>query len=167
MSRSVASGPLALGMAAVLVLLSAANPALAKSSKVKFRTKLVSTGADANASGKIRFREELSKGRTEFNVEVKNLEPASYDVVVGGVVRAVVEVNATARGKTRGEVEFRNPVEPGKVLLDFDPRSQLLTIERAGTVYLQVVVPNVVAKSGGNGGGNGGGGGNDDGPGHT
>lgn len=162
MSRSPLATSLAVGMAAVLVLLSAADPALAKSSKVKFRTKLVSTRADANASGKIRFREELSKGRTDFNVEVKNLDPGSYDLVVGGVVRAVVEVNATAGRKTRGEVEFRNPVEPGKILLDFDPRSQVLTIERAGTVYLQVVVPNKVAKSGGNGGG-----GNDDGPGHT
>ncbi len=105
---------------------------------------LVSTGADADASGKLDFRRKAARrGRvvTRFNVEAEDLDPANYDVVVGGVVRGVLDVRVQPDGSVEGELEFRRPVEPGKRLLSFDPRGQLVSVERAGTVYLQAVLP--------------------------
>ena len=100
---------------------------------------LVSTGADADAAGDARLRERA--GRTDFRVQVEDLDPARYDLVVGGVVRAVLDVVSVAPGATAAEVEFASTAEPGKLPLDFDPRGQLASVERAGTVFLHVVVP--------------------------
>ena len=148
-------------LAAVSLLLGPPAPAFAKSAKVRIRAALVSTGADADASGKVDFRVQGAK--TRFKVEAEDLDAATYDIVVGGVVRGALEVDAVGRrGATKGETEFRNPVHRNKVLLDFDPRGQLVTIERAGTVFLQVVVPTEPpAKAHGNSG-KGKGGGDDD-----
>ena len=41
----------------------------------------------------------------------------------------------------QGEVEFRNPVEPGKVLLDFDPRGKLIEVLENGTVIFTADFP--------------------------
>ena len=40
-----------------------------------------------------------------------------------------------------GELEFRNPVEPGKVLLDFDPRGQLIEVMSGGQAVLSATFP--------------------------
>mgnify|MGYP001820295272 CR=1 FL=1 len=37
------------------------------------------------------------------------------------------------------ELEFRDPVEPGKLPLDFDPLNQLIEIKQSSDVYLSVV----------------------------
>ena len=39
------------------------------------------------------------------------------------------------------EVEFRNPVEPGKQQLDFAVRGKLVRVLRGGTVYLSGSIP--------------------------
>jgi hypothetical protein len=44
-------------------------------------------------------------------------------------------------GTERGEVEFRNPVEPGKILLDFDPRGQQIDVLDGATVILETLFP--------------------------
>jgi hypothetical protein len=62
-------------------------------------------------------------------------------LVVGGVVRGVLDVQALAEGRVEGELEFDSKGEPGHEPLTFDPRGQLVSVERAGTVYLQVVFP--------------------------
>jgi hypothetical protein len=139
---------------AALCLAAPATDALAKSSQTRISARLENTGADLDASGKVEWRSQ--KDRVRFKVEAEDLDPASYDVVVAGIVEATLEVAMNSKG-SEGEVEFRNPAQAGKQLLDFDPRGQLVTIERAGVVYLQVVLPNV--SSGGGGGGSGGGGG--------
>lgn len=97
-----------------------------------------STGADADASGSARLR--TRPDRTEFNVEVEDLNVGSYNLLVGGALVSSIQV-ATVAGGTEGEVEFRNPVEPGKILLNFDPRGKLIQVTQGSTVFLQVTFP--------------------------
>ncbi len=92
------------------------------------------TGVVQVASGKARFEER--SGRTDFKVEAEDLPLGDYSLRVGGVERATVEVRSAATG-TEGEVEFRSPVEPGKILLDFDPRGAMVEIVQGDTVFLR------------------------------
>ena len=136
--RAVRRGSLLVLSSLALAAL-AGSPAAAAGARKRVEADLISTGADGDASGDARLR--TRRGRSDFNVEVEDLDPARYDLVVGGVVRAVLDVVEVAPGATQAEVEFANPVQAGKVPLDFDPRGQLLSVERAGTVYLHVVFP--------------------------
>ncbi|MBY0399523.1 hypothetical protein K2X89_04460 [Myxococcota bacterium] len=106
----------------------------------RVRVSLVNTGDAPAASGKAEFRLR-KRNRMSFKVEAEDLLPADYDVTVGGVLQGVLDVRALAAGGVEGEIEFDTKSEPGHELLDFDPRGQLVTVERAGVVYLQVVFP--------------------------
>src|SRR6056297_3575986 len=78
-----------------------------------FRAPLLPTGAVPGASGK-----------------------GDYEPHVGGIVRATISVIMTDDGP-EGEVEFRSPAEPGKLLLDFEPLGELVEIIQDGTVILE------------------------------
>ena len=91
------------------------------------------TGAVPAASGKVRFEERSN--RTEFKVEAEDLPVGAYSLRVAGIERATIDV-VTVAGGTEGEVEFRSPVEPGKILLDFDPRGEQIEVARGSTVFL-------------------------------
>jgi hypothetical protein len=122
------------------ILFALAIPTAAFAKDARTRVSLINTGEDGNASGKAEFR--IRKGtRMSFHVEAEDLDPANYDVTVGGVLQGVLNVQVLADGRVEGEIEFDTKVEPGHVLLDFDPRGQLVTVERASVVYLQVVFP--------------------------
>jgi hypothetical protein len=107
---------------------------------LRIRADLVNTGVESDADGKAEFRIK-KKNRMRFNVEAEDLTPANYDVVVDGVVRGVLDVRMQPDGDVEGEIEFDSKRERGHALLSFDPRGKLVTVERAGTVYLQVVFP--------------------------
>lgn len=104
----------------------------------EIKVDLVSTGADADASGDAEL--ESRPDRVEFKVEAEDLAVGTYEVWVGDTKRADMEVVMTPEG-TEGEVEFRNPVEPGKLLLDFDPSGQSVSVRQGSTVYLQADFP--------------------------
>lgn len=126
----------------LLLLLSAALPVVSFAKDIeRTRVKLVNTGVEPTASGKAEFRQR-KVDRASFEVEAEDLTPANYDVTVGGVLKGVVDVQLLPDGSVEGEIEFDSKVEPGHVALDFDPHGQLVTVERAGVVYLQVVFPN-------------------------
>jgi hypothetical protein len=91
------------------------------------------TGVVPAASGKARFEERSD--RTDFKVEAEDLPIGAYSLRVAGTERATLNVVTTASG-TEGEVEFRSPVEPGKILLDFDPRGEKVDIAQGDTVFL-------------------------------
>ncbi len=93
-------------------------------------TPLTTTGVDPDANGHASF--EASSNETEFEVEVEDLDDGSYQLVVGGTVRATIQVSGS-----EGEVKFNNPARQGRLLLDFDPRSQQIEIVRDGTTYLR------------------------------
>jgi hypothetical protein len=111
------------------------------------RVSLENSGEEPAASGYAEFRLK-KKNRMRFKVEVEDLTPANYDLMVGGVVRGTLDVRALASGKVEGELEFDTKREPGKLPLDFDPRGERIEVVRAGIVYLSVTFPD-----GGSGGG--------------
>ena len=84
---------------------------------------------------------EQRSDRVNFSVELEDVAAGSYEILVGGVSRGTLVVVATAGG-TEGELEFRDPVEPGKLMLDFDPRGQIIAATRNGSVVLQGTFPN-------------------------
>ena len=137
---------LALGFAIVIAFI-LPSAAVAKDSE-RSRVSLVNTGADADASGKAEFRLR-KRNRMSFKVEAEDLDAANYDVTVGGVLQGVLDVRALPDGRVEGEIEFDSKIEPGHEPLDFDPRGQLVTVERAGVIYLQVVFPVGSAPGGG------------------
>jgi hypothetical protein len=91
------------------------------------------TAAAPGASGKTRFEQRAD--RTDFKVEAEDVPTGTYTLRVGGIERGNFEVLPVAGG-SNGEIEFRSPAEPGKRLLDFDPRNQRVEVVRGTTVFL-------------------------------
>ena len=111
-------------------------------------TALQTTGLDADASGKTKYEQRTD--RIDYSVEIEDLPVGTYQLFVGDVNRGNIQVSALAGGKTEGEIEFRDPVEPGKLALDFNPQNQVIDITQNGLVYLTSDGNN----NGGNTGGN-------------
>ena len=88
------------------------------------RIALLPTRSGSLASGHADFEERPD--RTDFKVEAEDVPDGSYRIFVGGVDRGELVVNLG-----QGETEFRSPVEPGKILLTFDPRGQLIEVHDA------------------------------------
>ena len=95
------------------------------------------TGVIPAAQGKLKFEESVE--RTEFSAEVEDLPTGTYSLVVAGVNRGNLQV-VTVAGGTEAELEFRSPVEPGKQLLDFDPRGKLVQVKQGATVFLSATL---------------------------
>lgn len=106
---------------------------------------LTNTGAIPGASGHVSIREK--KGEIDFSVEIEDVPNGSYDLFVGGIDRGTIVTSAG-----RGELEFSNGDDPGKLPLDFDPYGALVEVKQGATVIL--------TGSAIGGGGAGGGGGN-------
>ena len=96
---------------------------------------LISTGAASGAQGDVRYRIR-DDCRTDFKVEIEDVADGGYDLQVGGVSRGTITVAAG-----NGELEFSDPVEPGKTLLEFDPRGQLVEVLSGATVILERSFP--------------------------
>jgi hypothetical protein len=103
---------------------------------------MTNTGVVPAAQGKLKFDEMPS--RTEFSAEAEDLPIGAYALFVDGVQRGTINVAAAATG-SNGELEFRSPVEPGKVLLDFDPRGKLVQIRQGSTVFLSATLGTTAA----------------------
>ncbi|WP_181918915.1 hypothetical protein [Wenzhouxiangella sediminis] len=99
---------------------------------------LINTGLDPDASGDAEL--EQRSNRVEFDVEIEDLDTGTYELWVGGELRGEIQVVPSDDG-TEGEIEFRNPVEAGKELLDFDPIGQWISIEQGGNVFLEAQFP--------------------------
>jgi hypothetical protein len=109
---------------------------------------LTSTGVDPDASAHARYRVD-DRGRHKFDVEVEDVPVGSYSLVVAGTVRGTIRVASTSKG-VEGEIEFDSKSELGHLLLNFDPRGQLIEITSGGQVYFSHLLG---AGSGGGGGG--------------
>lgn len=64
-----------------------------------------------------------------------------YALRVGGAVVGTIEVRELMDGSIEGGLEFRNPVEPGKILLDYDPRGELIEVLQGDTVVFSADFP--------------------------
>lgn len=111
-------------------------------------TPLLSTGVDSDANGKTKYEQRTD--RIDYSVEIEDLPLGVYQLYVGGVNQGDITVVTQNDGSTEGEIEFRDPVEPGKLPLGFDPQDQVIDIIQNGIIYL--------SSGGSNGGGNNGGG---------
>lgn len=112
------------------------NPAM----PVELKLPLISTGADSNASAEAKFRRK-DNGDEDFEVEVEDVNIGSYELVVGGVVRATIDV-VSVPGGTRGKVEFdSDSPKAGELLLDFAIAGQEVVVRKDGTVYFSRVIP--------------------------
>ncbi|MCJ7815764.1 MAG: hypothetical protein MUP31_06905, partial [Xanthomonadales bacterium] len=100
---------------------------------------LSNTGAFPAASGNARLRPRSD--RTDFSVEIEDVPVGSYDLRIGGDIVGTIHVTMMQDGSIQGELEFRDPVEPGKVLLDFDPRGQQIDVLDGTTVVLETLFP--------------------------
>jgi len=101
---------------------------------------LLNNGPVGAAKGKARLRVKDDCDE-DFRVEIEDLPLGNYDVVVGGVTRGSISV-ADVGGELEGDVEFdTDPDQPGEILLDFDPRGQLVEIVQSATVFLDRVFP--------------------------
>ncbi len=92
----------------------------------KLTNQLARTGAapvNATAKAQIHLR---STGSAKFEVEVEHFAPGSYDLIVGGISRGTIVIEA---GESDGQIEFDTvPSGSGEILLDFNPAGQTLSI---------------------------------------
>lgn len=100
---------------------------------------LTNTGVYPLASGDARLRPEVD--RTDFSVEIEDVPVGDYDLRIGGETVGIITVMMQQDGSIEGELEFRNPVEPGKTLLDFDPRGKQVDVLDGATVILETLFP--------------------------
>jgi hypothetical protein len=107
---------------------------------VEIEVELNNTGVFTQASGDAKLKPRAD--RTDFSVEIEDVPEGSYALRVGGEVVGAIQVVMMPDGSIEGELEFRNPVEPGKSLLDFDPRGQQIDVLDGSTVILETLFPN-------------------------
>lgn len=106
---------------------------------IEIEVELTNTGVFPLASGDAKL--EPRADRTDFSVEIEDVPVGSYGLRVGGETVGTIEVMMMQDGSVEGELEFRNPVEPGKILLDFDPRGQQIDVLDGSTVILETLFP--------------------------
>ena len=111
-------------LASILVT-AAHTPASASGKKVKLV--LVTTGADANASGKASLAlKQASVG--QFEIQVRKLAPkATFQVIVDGVHVGDLVTNGGGGGKIR----FRSRPRGNDLSLGFDPRGKSIVVRDA------------------------------------
>lgn len=100
----------------------------------KLEVLMVNVGPDANAQGKLVH--EVKSGKVKFKVEVEHLDAGTYQLQVAGAPVAELVVDGLQL-----ELEFQDPVEPGKLLLNFDPLGAQVDVVKDGVVYLSAVLP--------------------------
>lgn len=105
----------------------------------EIRVDLTNTGFFPQASGDARLRPETD--RDDFSVEIEDVPVGEYGLRIGGEIVGTITVVMQQDGKVQGELEFRNPVEPGKTLLDFDPRGEQIDVLDGSTVVLETLFP--------------------------
>jgi len=106
---------------------------------IEIEVELTNTGVFPLASGDAKLEPRVD--RTDFSVEIEDVPVGSYGLRVGGETVGTIEVMMMQDGSVEGELEFRNPVEPGKILLDFDPRGQQIDVLEGSTVILETLFP--------------------------
>jgi hypothetical protein len=100
---------------------------------------LTNTGVYPAASGDAKLEPRMD--RVDFSVEIEDVPEGAYGLRVGGDVVGTLQATVDVDGTVRGELEFRNPVEPGKILLDFDPRGQQIDVLEGSTAILETLFP--------------------------
>ncbi|MCE9593153.1 MAG: hypothetical protein K8S98_03070 [Planctomycetes bacterium] len=96
---------------------------------------MVNVGPDFDAQGMLKY--EAKAAKTKFSIEVEKLDPGTYDVLLDGVlVSQITTIDATAV-----ELQFQDPIEAGKTLLDFQPLGAQIDVVSGATIYLTGFLP--------------------------
>ena len=111
----------------------------AHAGREEIEIELTSTSLFADASGDAEY--ERRGMREEFEVEIEDVAEGDYTLLVGGIERGTIEVITVSENATEGEIEFRAPGAGNKLLLDFDPRGQLIEIVHADGLVLSGEFP--------------------------
>ncbi len=106
---------------------------------IDIETEFNNTGVYPLASGDVKL--EPRPDRTDFSVEIEDVPEGSYSLQIGGEIVGTIQAVMMQDGAIEGELEFRNPVEPGKILLDFDPRGQQIDVLDGTIVILETLFP--------------------------
>jgi hypothetical protein len=115
-----ATGALVLSLTADATCPGAAAPPPGGCTPLEDEVALVNCGAIVSASGKsrLRVREDC---RTELRVEIQNVPAGGYPLLVDGVLRGTIPVDATGQG----QIEFDTQPGLGELVLDFDPTGEV------------------------------------------
>ncbi|MGI9431940.1 MAG: hypothetical protein ACR2PQ_06990 [Myxococcota bacterium] len=96
-------------------------------SRVREETLLSPTAFSTGGRARVRF-ERRDDGELRFDVDLENVAPGEYRVVVGGIERGVLVTNALGHG----EIEWRTDSDDRDHLpLDFDPRGEIVDVLNA------------------------------------
>lgn len=141
------------GLIAVLSAFAVLNSAQARSDREREETRLVPTAnGPLNAYGEIEI--ERRSNRIEFKVEIEDVAPGAYDLYVNDIHRGVLNA-VPVPGGVEGELEFRDPPQPDKLPLDFDPIGSSIEIRKDEITILSGVSPSLGGSMNpGNGSGN-------------
>lgn len=103
---------------------------------------LTSTGVVEGAKGEAEY--EMKMGEIEFSVKVKDVPLGFYSVEVAGLSRGEVEV-VDDDGDLEGRVKFSDPQKGENLLLNFEPRGEIVEIRQTTgdepAVILEVLFP--------------------------
>ncbi|MGB5290465.1 MAG: hypothetical protein WBN41_03320 [Lysobacterales bacterium] len=113
-----------------------------KGDVIKIEADFTSTGVVEGAKGEAEFEMEMDE--SEFSVKVKDVPVGFYSVEVAGVSKGEVEV-VDDDGDLEGRVKFSDPQKAENLLLDFDPRGEIVEIRQTTgdepAVILEVLFP--------------------------
>ncbi len=99
-----------------------------------------------SAKRRVRFRDG---GREDLRIEMQDVQPGVYDVIVNGMLEG--RLNATAGF---GQLEFDTQPGPGELRLDFDPLDEIDLFTSGGTIAFSLS-DDAECQNGGSGGGTG------------
>ncbi len=99
---------------------------------------LINTGVYPQGSGDAEIKQFASV--VEFDVDIEDVPVGPYLLRVGGVDRGTLQV-APNDGRNEAELEFRFPVTPGKLLLDFNPLGQRIEVFQGATLVFFLDFP--------------------------
>lgn len=105
----------------------------------EFEIALAPTGVIPGARGTAEFK--ATPGNARFEVEIEEVPAGEFELQVGGETRGLITVVNTDTGETEGEIEFRSPAGDDQLLLDFDPRDQIIDVLFEGQVVLTALAP--------------------------
>ncbi len=97
-----------------------------------------STGEINGAEGELEF--EVHGDEREFEVEVSHVPTGIYSVWVGDTKVGDLEV-VEMEDKTKGKLKFTDPQKAETLLLDFDPRGEIIEVMAGDTVILDALFP--------------------------
>jgi hypothetical protein len=104
--------------------------------KVKEWTDLASEAVAAGGQADARY-DRRPNGKASFRVHMQHAPAGVYDLLVADVARGSLEVN----GSGGGRIDFTT-MGKGKngIVLDFDPRGQLVELEQGGVLYFSGIM---------------------------